>query len=258
MEAARLYHQAIELADDASPYLKTYNENFSEEELRDWNLSRPPVPIWDDIGHTLAFPFRNGGWISLVIAAVFWFFAGFLPLIGGILAAAWTATLVGKHMKWAGVGNYGTPPPVNLEFDYLWQYLAASIAVFFPGVAAMIAGATMMGNHPAAVLILAGPLYFAGLLLFPMAYLTAVLFNQATMAFHYGFLVRSVLRIPGQYGLMLLALVAMVALRAFVNFAVPVAQLWIIADIVGLYFAVVYGRILGQLYYNNRKKLNWF
>jgi hypothetical protein len=105
------------------------------------------------------------------------------------------------------------------------------------------------------------PLLVAGLLFFPMA-LLAVAMGDAITALNPLVICSSILKIKGPYFAACLLLGFLVAaswiLSAILN-SLPIPILpWFIEAFASLFFVVLEIRILGLLYYTNRRRLGWF
>ncbi len=282
-EAARCLMNAIQMNPREKRYQLAYSKNFTERELNSWGLSKVPKPIWSDLPAILIYPVTNGEWLGLLLGAVFVAFllfisrwAMFFGFVLALFALGFVAYQVGRHTKHAALGKFGHPDLGMIDFSYLWYAFCAIIATLWPFLAVMIVGFALQNQVLTPLLFLFALCVLLPLLSFmsPMCFLASMLYNSGGMAFHYLFIVKSIFKIFLEYLfafiLMLVINVGMNIAFVFLALALMVAAPGELAKllmsmVVGfintlftLYFLTVYGHILGRLYYNNQKKLQWF
>jgi hypothetical protein len=110
-------------------------------------------------------------------------------------------------------------------------------------------------------LIIAGGLLLLALFMMPMAWL-AVSMHESIAGVSPHYVLRSILRIPGQYAIVFIELVILVIINIGLGWRLDQMQIpiipWLLNSFLGLYFMMVMCRILGVLYYLNRNRLSWF
>lgn len=145
--AARAYLDALYIDPKDTPTIEKYETQFSVDELLEWGLAKAPRAVWADIGGLLRYPLLQGGWLVILLGAIFWRvmnlgagFAGFYGLFPLLLAWAWLTTHITSHLRWAAVGKHGHPPPVDLDFSNIWYFFCAWLAGFVPFLLVLIVG----------------------------------------------------------------------------------------------------------------------
>jgi hypothetical protein len=264
-EAARTIMEGMEVHPKSRALARFYTSHFSEDELRDWGFTRPPVPVWSNFTETLLYPFSGGEWIGLLAASVF-LGLGNIPLIGLpfiILGLLYTTTLYGKNIKWAALGRFGHPHSFDLDWSYFWYGFASVLSTIIPCLGIFILMAVLLhGSQGSNLFFAAGMLgtlvaLLVGLYIMPMAFLLATLFNSFFAAFRYDFIIKSIIRIFGEYTICVILLFIVVVAKNMILSRIPLLN-WVLGDFLTLYFGILQAHILGRLYFNNRRKLAWF
>lgn len=264
--AATLLFDACLMEPRNNAIRKRYQTTFKKEDLIDWGLGKAPVPVWADIPNILRYPVENGNWLGLLLTGIFISVMHYIAIIGlfgfiaSIIAAAFIGSHVCLHMRWAANGKITDPPSVDLDFSNLWYMFMGYIAAFFPFIALIIFSAI---TNSAVVGMISLISFFVGIFILPMCFLVARLFNSVWQGFNYSFIVRSIAIVFGEY---FFAVVLIYAIALFYMFALPalitivplLGKIFFLFDLVNLYVLTVSSRILGQLYYNNQKRLGWF
>ncbi|MHC4870497.1 MAG: zinc ribbon domain-containing protein [Planctomycetota bacterium] len=265
--AAVHFFEACLMAPKNARIRNRYITLFPKEDLQNWGLGKAPIPVWSDIKNILKYPFADGAWLTLILASIFvsivriiapftgLFFFGILVILGAFIGSH-----ICLHTRWAANGKFGEPPPIELDFGNLWYMFMSSLAAYLPAVAVTILAALLSAPN----LVFVGfAFFFIGLFINPMCFLVARLYNACGQAFNYPFIIRSIMTVFGEY-IFATSLIFFVWLINSIGYpmlvsAVPALEYaFFISDFISMYYFTVFARILGQLYYNNQKKLAWF
>jgi hypothetical protein len=214
----------------------------------------------------LSFPIRRGGWIMIVVGAIFSVILDFLqiaPVVGfavAIFSAGYfgsfylsiiSSTMIGKDEMpdWPSFGNF-----VDDILSPLLRLIGLTILSFWPVFAlAFFWDEDAAWFLPAMILTaLSGCFYF------PMAALASLAYGNLLGALPHIVLPAIVRSLPG-YLLVVVALIGGLALSAVVeelSAGIPYVG-WLLAAAVALYSMMFQGRFIGLLYRDKAHKLGW-
>ncbi len=219
--------------------------------------------FWDAIPAAFTYPFRKDGLYLFIGAIVFFTALEFLkgiPMVGlvvGIFSAGYMISYMFRVISSTADGSDELPDwPEFTNFwdDILLPLFQWTVLMFMCGVPPFVLLA--MGKPVIALVV-----GLLALCYLPMA-LMAVSLTGSIFAANPITVFRSVAEIPFQYILTTLSLGAIIGGSWAIQFAVASAGGALIggmvAFVVSLYFLLVQMRLLGELYYYNAEKLNWF
>lgn len=245
-------------------------------------LAREDLPFHQQIKGVFKYPFGQGGLAMLIIGTLLFLVLDFLVTWGwrvrlvmlkvtpyvGILAtfsAGYLCAYLQKILHTTANGDDDVPGWP--EFSQWWDdivvpfrlFIAAFAASFGPAFAYMIFHAR---NDTEMSLTVLFPLFALGFLYFPMALLAAAMSNSWS-AVNPLVVLPAITRLNLQYVLACVVFFALVLVRflseALLNAVLPIPVLpTLITSFMALYFLAVEVRLLGLLYYTNRKRLGWF
>lgn len=219
--------------------------------------------FWDAIPAAFTYPFRRDG-LYLFGGAIAFFtaleFLKAIPLVGLIVAIFSGGYLTSYMFRVVSSSADGSEElPDWPEFTNFWddilvplfQWATLLVMCIAPPVVLLVSGKPMIA------LVVA----FLAVCYMPMA-LMAVSLTDSIFAANPFTVFRSVAEIPLQYIVTTLFLGGIVAGSWMMQIAVAGAGGafvgGILAFVVSLYFLLVQMRLLGELYYYNAEKLNWF
>jgi hypothetical protein len=204
------------------------------------------------------YPFKKNGLILLICGTVLYLVLDFLSVwwMVRLLAAGYLFAYMQKIIVSTAAGDQDMPPWPDVTelwsdvMEPFWLLFATSFASFGPALLCIIWG------HPLPALVW----LFLGLLYFPMALLSVAMADSVS-GLNPLFVGASILRIPGQYFVAVLFLALIAALRVGGDFLANAISIPLIPTILtgflGLLFLTIEMRVLGLLYYCNRKRLGW-
>lgn len=228
------------------------------------------------------YPFGKGGLAMLIIGTILFFGLDFLITWGwkmrfimlkviayvGIMAlfsAGYLCAYLQKILHATAQGEDDVPgwPDFGQWWDDIVApfLLAVSAFVMSFGTAFAYMG-FHVGNDSEMSLTILFPLFALGFLYFPMALLAAAMSNN-WLAVNPFVVMPAITRLNLQYVLACAVFFALVLARflseALLHAVLPVPVLpTLITSFIALYFLAVEVRLLGLLYYTNRKRLGWF
>jgi hypothetical protein len=225
------------------------------------------------IGDAFSYPFRGDGLIILICGTIFFtLISAFrsLPLAGiaGVILgiAAWGYLMLMLQNVIHGTALGEDRVPSWPEFDGLgelvgkwFQWMITLALCFAPAVICLIRAET---KDDESMLIWAAMLGFVGAAYFPMAILGVAMFDSLA-AVNPMLVARSIIRVPGHYVLTLLVFGGLILVKMFTGQLSDLkGGLGIAGSVVdqfdSLWSALFLARVLGGLYYVNRRKLGWF
>jgi hypothetical protein len=216
------------------------------------------------------YPLRGEGLILLIAGTVFLALTSFLQnfalLLSGLVFVFSTGYLLAYSQKIITTTAHGDhEPPTWPEFsdftqDILPPFLQA-IGLFLLYLFPVFIAAWYLPDEGVASALIPIFLLVVALSLMPMAWL-GVSMHEQVIALSPHFVIPSILRIPGPYFLLAIQLVVLVSIDVGVSWAlkhlhIPIIS-WLLGSFLGLYFLMVFSRLLGILYYSNRARLGWF
>ncbi len=289
-EAIANFVRALQL-DPTLAFLRARLQSLcTPDELKTFRVPEDVTPFWKDLPGLFAYPLRGNGLGILIVGTIVFagttFVAKYGWLWGWLVGAMATGYLSAYYMnvvKTSGVGQKNPPdwPDMSHPTDmvgYFMQWSLAGAASFFPCILTVV---FLWDKVPQPVLyVFLGMGALLGLFMYPMSILVTCLYGVGT-AFNYAFVVRSIMRIMGEY---VMAWVCMLVLGIVVVLLVVLGSLLgvgtvfagtvvggelvgallillvyeLIAMGVSLYGYMVFCRLLGQVYYFAQKKLGWF
>jgi hypothetical protein len=211
----------------------------------------------------LAYPFSGQGWILLLIGSVCFWILGFIAqasifgfvmqwLIGGYLAGYMLKILSSSANDEPQLPSW--PDLTDLWDDLIRPIFLLAALVAFSFLPAIAWGLKFQwGDGPFWTLLTLGLLYL------PMGMIAIALWDSIA-ALNPMLIVPAIAHLPFNYLLACLGLVAAVMIEwAFqsVSDLIPFAGS-LIGHIIGLFVLAVEMRILGLLYFTNRRVLGWF
>jgi hypothetical protein len=244
--------------------------------------AREDLAFHQQVKGVFKYPFSAGGVVMLITGTVLFCGLDFLVTWGwkvryvmlkvigyvGILALFSAGYLCAYLQKVLCATTQGEDDvPGWPEFSQWWDdivvpfrlFLAAILASFGPAFAYMIYHAVNDSEMSLPVLF---PLFSLGFLYFPMALLAAAMSNN-WFAVNPLVVLPAITRLNLQYVLACVIFFALVLVRflseSLLHAVLPVPVLpSVITGFLALYFLMVEMRLLGLLYYTNRKRLGWF
>lgn len=224
----------------------------------------PPLNFFAEIPRAFAYPFRSDGVMiilagSLFFAGINWM-GGFFFLLG-IMVAGYIFTAMKGIINATAVGEEKAPdwPEYSSWWDDLLlpfvEFAAIHVACFLPASLALSFISSPLN------FVVGGILLVLGFAVAPMALLAVAIFDSV-MALNPILIVASICRVPLEYLVACLTLVASYvlgwALNAWLTMVIPFPVLtWMLTSVVSLYLLVVEMRVLGLLYRCKQKELGW-
>ncbi|MBI5799516.1 MAG: FHA domain-containing protein [Verrucomicrobia bacterium] len=243
---------------------------------------REDLAFHQQIKGVFKYPFSKGGLAMLIIGTLLFFGLDFLVTWGwkmrfimlkvlgyvGIVAlfsAGYLCAYLQKILFATAQGEDDVPGWP--EFSQWWDdivvpfrlVIVACIASFGPAFAYM---GFHVGNDSEMSLTILFPLFALGFLYFPMALLAAAMSNSC-FAVNPLVVLPAITRLNLQYALACAVFFALVLVRflseTLLHAVLPIPVLpTLLSSFVALYFLAVEVRLLGLLYYTNRRQLGWF
>jgi hypothetical protein len=216
------------------------------------------------------YPFRGNGFIILIAGTIFFALAGFAQnfmfLIGGLIFVFTTGYWLAYAQNVVSSSANGDDKPP--AWPDLSDFIHDILMPFFQGTALFVIyllpfflALWKLPEEEPLSLIIAGGLLLLALFMMPMAWL-AVSMHESIAGVSPHYVLRSILRIPGQYAIVFIELVILVIINIGLGWRLDQMQIpiipWLLNSFLGLYFMMVMCRILGVLYYLNRNRLSWF
>lgn len=227
--------------------------------------------FWKCLPEIFMYPIRGSGIPLLAVGAV-WsvlmevatMFAGILVLFFLVLTTGYLYAYMQKIILSTANGEDDLPTWPDLTevwqdviypcLIFVWTFLVCFSPPFIYQTHCMIEGRDMN-------LGILFPLYAWGLLYFPMA-LLAVAMSNSFFAVNPFVVLPSITRLARQYLVVATLFFVMVAMRFLVagfvgKLGIPILS-GLLSAFVALYFLAVEMRMLGMMYYLNRRRLKWF
>ncbi len=207
-----------------------------------------------------AFPFKRDGVFLLIFGGILYLIFHFLgsfswriaALVGGYIAA--TMQKLVHHTAQGDDGPAGWPDVTEIWADVLrpfFLYLATGLVCFGPAIAAYF-------FLPEAAI----PLLVFGFFYLPMGVLAVAMYDSLA-ALNPLLVILSICKVPLQYLVACAVLLMIVGVEWGINYLletflqVPFMP-FIVSAPIAFYFLVVEMRILGLLYWTNKRRLGWF
>lgn len=290
-EAINAFVRALQI-DPSLQFIRARLQSIcTPEELKMYRVPEDVTPFWKDLTGLFAYPVRGNGLGILIVGSVFFAFAGFVSNWGGVwgwaaglITTGYLAAYYVNVIKTSGVGQKSPPdwPDLSHPADMVGfgiQWILAGAAAFFPAILVSVFVLPQMNNVIGWALL--GMSALLGIFVYPMAILMTALYGSVAAAFNYPFVVKSIMRIMGEYVMawVCLLVLAIVVTLLFVlgmalNIGAALAGGTVGGELVGviilflvyqlllsgvsLYGYMVFCRILGQVYYFSQRKLGWF
>jgi hypothetical protein len=217
-----------------------------------------------------AYPFREDGPVIMLTGTVFFALAGvgqrFLFLLGGLVFVMTTGYWMAYAQKVvAASANGEEQPPTWPDFsDYLQDIIIPFLQAAGLFLIYLLPFFLVKFTLPADELrsaIISGAVLLIALFMMPMAWL-AISLHESIAGLSPHFVIPSILRIPGQYFVIFLEIVALVAIHIGLETLLEKTRIPIVGTLVSsflaIYFTIVVCRLLGILYFLNRERLAWF
>ncbi len=241
-------------------------ENHSAE--RKLAKARTERSFFQMIPNLLTYPFTTDGISLLLLGTLLYLvldFAALFDIRVAIIASGYLFAYMQKIIICTAAGEEELPAWPDLREWWLdivrpcLMMLWTGAVSFGPAFIYMIASAQSEADMRMPILF---PLFAWGLLYFPMALLAVAMSDSMAMA-NPLIVIPAITRLSTQYMLACVLFFAMVALRfvieGLLNRFLPIPILpTIIAGFISLYFLAVEMRMLGTMYYLNRRKLGWY
>ena len=227
-----------------------------------------PKSMGGEMAAAWTYPFRQDGWIIMLTGAIFFGLAGFAQrfmfLLGGMLFVFSTGFFIAYSQSVVQTSARGddSPPtwPDVSDFysDILLPFLQGmALQIVYLGPVAFAfwqaRGGDMMFIALTVVLLL------AALFMMPMAWL-AISMHETVAGLSPHVVIPSILRIPGTYMIVFVELVILVAVNIVLEMVfdkIPIVG-GFLSSFLSIYFMMVVCRLLGTMYYLNRKRIGWF
>lgn len=245
----------------------------------------PPTPFWAQLGEILAFPLASGGGLTMLAMASLLgllLYEGFgwglttmvsMPVVGGpMLVLIGGAMLPTTGYLWsylarvttAGVrGERELPdfPEFSLadQFQMALRVMGVILACYWPILVVILAA--LMAKAPL-LLLAALPCALLGALYWPIAWLLAASFQNGALAWQYPVGLRAIGVALGDYLLLILIQVIVVALTGAMTVAAGLGLPAVLVDLVIVllttYQLMVTALAAGRFYWANHSRLQWF
>lgn len=222
------------------------------------------------VGDAFSYPFRGDGLIIVLVGTVVFTVLEGVPKFGlfglilsigmwGYLLLMLQSVIHGTAQgedtlpRWPSMADKG-------ELVEKWfQWLVTVALCFGPAFAVLVAAEMKSPEAAEPNLLLAGGLGLAGAVYFPMAALGVAMFDSLA-ALNPLLVLRAIFAVPGHYLLTLVVFAGLIAVQALTGeLADAVPYLGALVDqFDALWSAFFLSRVLGGLYYVNRRKLGWF
>jgi hypothetical protein len=225
------------------------------------------------VGDAFSYPFRGDGLIILLTGTVVFTVLESAAKFGsfGLFGLALSIGMWGYLLLMLQSVIHGTAQGEDTlprwpsmtdkgELVEKWfQWLATVALCFAPAFAVLKIAEANHREIPDSDLLLAGGLGFAGALYFPMAALGVAMFDSLA-ALNPLLVFRAIFAVPAHYLLTLVVFAGLIAVQALTGeLANAVPYLGALVDqFDALWSAFFLSRVLGGLYYVNRRKLGWF
>jgi len=232
-----------------------------------WNSSATPTAEpgfgWY-VMDAFSYPFRGDGFIILALGMVLFTIVDFIGLFSLFISiAAWGYLLLMLQQVIHGTAMGENRLPNWPDFDGFgelftkWvQWLVVMVVSFG---AAIVLAAMAGAERDQSLLIGAVAAFLAGSVYFPMAILSVGM-HDTVGGLSPILVFRSIFQVPGHYLLTLVifgCLAGLQILTSELSKVIPIGGV-LIDKLDELWSAVFLARVLGGLYYVNRRKLSWF
>lgn len=231
--------------------------------------SEPKKGFGSFISDAFSYPFSGDGVIILIVGTLIFTVLNFVGKFSWYISiAAWGYLMLMLQSVIHGTAMGEKTVPKWPEFDGMaelrnkwFQWMLTLVVCMGPALFFLIRMEVNEDKSQIMWVILFG---LVGALYFPMAILGVAMYDTIA-AINPMLVVRSILRVPGHYFLTLLVFAGLIAVKAFtgtLSGALPGIPGAVIGHVVdefdALWSAIFLARVLGGLYYVNRKKLGWF
>ena len=233
--------------------------------------AREDLGFQQQVKGVFKYPFGKGGLALLIIGSLMFFVLNILVTLGwtfrlvAVFSAGYLCAYLQKILFATAQGEDevpGWPDFTNWKDDIVMPFrlaIAAAVASFGPAFGYLIFHAVNDSEMRLPVLF---PLFALGLLYFPMA-LLAVAMSNNLLAVNPLVVMPAIARLNLQYVLACVVFFGMVLVRfvseSLLHVLLPIPVLpGLISSFIALYFLCVEMRLLGLLYFTNKKRLGWF
>ena len=208
-EAINAFVRALQI-DPSLQFIRARLQSIcTPEELKMYRVPEDVTPFWKDLPGLFAYPVRGNGVGILIVGSVFIAIAGFVSNWGGpwgwaagIITTGYLAAYYVNVIKTSGVGQKSPPdwPDLSHPADMVGfgiQQILSFVAAFFPTILTAI---FVLGEVPDVIgYSLLGMSALLGIFIYPMGILVTALYGSVGAAFNYPFVVKSIMRIMGEY-----------------------------------------------------------
>ncbi len=286
-ESLIFYKRAISFGLNPEDIEQKLKVSFSEQELEGIEFPVKMIPFWQKFGEVSRYPFTMQGIILIFVGAFGFTLANFiLFIIGGMLSALadspqirifiqrmmplyllsvsfYILAYLVKIIQSTASGDEEFPD--WLDFSDFWSLIirpfvqviiTATVSYFLAILVIIFISPSSFGGTVLLLLC-----FFVGSLYFPMSLIVVVRGDAFLVSLNFSFIVRSILKIRKHYFIALLTLwifgiISTVLYFILIRSGIPIIGL-LIFWVISIYFTLVEGYILGNLYYINRRELNF-
>lgn len=214
------------------------------------------------------YPFSGSGiWLMVVgsityavvsfLAARFWY--AWLILVGYSAMYAQGIILSSANGEEKGPAWPDLDGDLRIQiFGACFQFLGTVVCCFAPAIAVLMWAGT--GHEAATVAVY--PMIMLGFIYLPMSLLAVALFDTLS-ALNPLVVLPAIARIPGPYAVAAISLALVMGIKRWIELGLEWFIPWmfvseILSSFVGFYLFTVSMRMLGMLYYTQRKQIAWF
>jgi len=286
-EALIFYKRAIRFGLNPEDIEKKLKDNFTRRELEDIEFPVKILPFWQKLGAVAKYPFNMQGYILIFVGGfALTFFSFIFFIIGGMISVisdtskirifahgimplyllCMSMYILAYMVKILRITSTGEEEfPDWPEFSDFWgaiirpafHVITTAAVSYFPAILVIIFVAPSSFGSTLLLLFC----FFVGSLYFPMAIIAVVKQDYFWVCLNFSLIFRSIWKIRKHYLFSLVALwffcvVSTILYIISVRSRIPligVSIFWAIS----IYFTLVEGHILGNIFYINRRILNW-
>ncbi len=286
-EALGFYKRAINFGMHAEELKQKLTANFSKQELEGITFPAEIAPFWEGISGLIGYPFTAEGVLVILIGAAVYSMVTFaLYMLGGVLSAltdapglriftqrfmplcilvfslyvfAYMVRIIDavskgdtKFPPWPGIGDFWEA----IVRPGLMVIVAGTVSFFLALIVIIFVSPSSIGGTFLLLLC-----FFIGSPIFPMALLAGIKQGSFLACFNFPLLFQSVKKMMRTYLFTLIALWGFGVISALIYLLMR--RLVFILSIlglsffwgVGIYFTLLFGYIIGNIYYLNRRTL---
>jgi len=263
-EALISFEKAIQLEPNLEHVKSKIKRIFNKDELKSVKIPEKRIAFWKNPLSIFLYPLEKEGIFTIAGGALFFSFLSLVPIIGILFILIFIFPFICAYMvkilKHIADGGKNLPewPSVSSSGRYFFQFIIPGIISFLPLILLILFRNKINFEYINGLILLS---YFLGLIYYPMALIAASISDNSTEPLNFSLIFKSIFRIKKDYIICLgaLYLVSILSGLAY-NYLIILLPLigifiyWVLT----LYFASVSMYILGNIYYINERKLNWF